>query len=584
MTDLLLILQVAIEAAFGLLAAASAVSWIRHRDRRHAFQTLALGSLAVLILIAPAMGGSGASGQALTDLELGLFLLSGYGLLMFRDSFIALRPTTRRIATTGIVLVGAIGVVAQMPAQPQAPYAPVQTLVLIAILAVWGLCLLEPAVRFWLASSGRPAVEAARLRTLSLAYAGILALVLVGTLGGSLGDQALTLVTDAIALSIIPILYFTLSPPQWMRRYWREPEEEQFRLALHDLLLYSPDRATLAMRALGWATRLVGGEAAFIRDSDGSILASRGMPAEEAASVAVATPILAMATPIRLRNMVIVPLDLHEGPGAMIVLSGRLTPLFGDDELGRLSQYASSIVAGLDRVLLSSRIAALERAKTEFLNIASHELRGPMTVIKGYLTMLEAGSLGEMPAKAQSVLPLLISKSDEVNWMIEQMIEASRLEEGRLALKKQHGDIVQLTDLAIAGVGMLLADHELEVDEPASPIDADVDPDRFQIVIRNLLSNAAKYSPSGTAITVRVRRAGDNATVAVIDQGVGISPADQGQLFTRFGRIETMQHVAGTGLGLWLSREIARMHDGDLTLESAVGEGSTFLLTLPLNH
>jgi signal transduction histidine kinase len=217
------------------------------------------------------------------------------------------------------------------------------------------------------------------------------------------------------------------------------------------------------------------------------------------------------------------------------------------------------------------------------LNIASHELRGPITVIKGYLTMLEAGSLGEISTKAQAVLPLLISKSDEVNWMIEQMIEASRLEEGRLALKKQHGDIVQLTDLAIAGVRMLLADHELEVDEPASPIETDVDPDRFQIVIRNLLSNAAKYSRNGSAITVRVRRAGDNATVAVIDQGVGISLADQGNLFTRFGRIETMQHVAGTGLGLWLSREIARMHDGDLTVESAAGEGSTFLLTLPLN-
>jgi signal transduction histidine kinase len=588
MTDLLLVLQVAIQGAFALLAAGSAVSWVRHHDRRHAFQALALGSLAVLILIAPAMGGPGALGQALTDLALGLFLLSGYGLLMFRDSFIALRPATRRIATIGIVVVGAIGLVAQMPAQPVAAYAPVQTLALVAILAVWGLCLLEPAVRFWLVSSGRPAVEAARLRALSLGYAGILALVLVGTLGGSLDNQVLALVTDAIALSIVPILYFTLSPPQWIRRYWREPEEEQFRLALHDLLLYSPDRATLAKRALGWAARLVGGEAAFIRDSDGSILASRGMPTEEAAAVAVTTPVPAtaagMATPVRLANMVVVPLDLHEGPGAMIVFSGRLTPLFGDDELGRLSQYSTSIVAGLDRVLLSERIAALERAKTEFLNIASHELRGPMTVIKGYLTMLEAGSLGEMSTKAKSVLPLLISKSDEVNWMIEQMIEASRLEEGRLALKKRHGDIVELTDTAIAGVRMLLAGHELEVDEPSSPIEADVDPDRFQIVIRNLLSNAAKYSPNGTAITVRVRRTGENATVAVIDQGVGIAPSDQGHLFTRFGRIETMQHVAGTGLGLWLSREIALMHDGDLTVQSALGEGSTFLLTLPLNH
>jgi signal transduction histidine kinase len=192
--------------------------------------------------------------------------------------------------------------------------------------------------------------------------------------------------------------------------------------------------------------------------------------------------------------------------------------------------------------------------------------------------------LGDVSPKAQAVLPLLISKSDEVNWMIEQMIEASRLEEGRLALKKQHGDIVQLTDLAIAGVRMLLAGHELEVDEPVSPIEADVDPDRFQIIIRNLLSNAAKYSPVGTAITVRVRRSGDTASIAVIDQGVGISATDQELLFTRFGRIETMQHVAGTGLGLWLSREIARMHDGELGVESAAGQGSTFLLTLPLNR
>jgi signal transduction histidine kinase len=588
MTDLLLGLQVAIQSAFALLAAASVMSWIRHRDRRHGYQALALGSLAILILVAPAMGGPGTSGQALTDFALGLFLLSGYGLLMFRDSFIALRPTTRRFVTIGIVVVGALGVLAQLPAQPQVAHEPIQMIALVAILAVWASCLLEPAVRFWLAASGRPAVEAARLRALSLGYAALLALVLIGTLGGSLNNQVLALVTDAIALSIVPILYFTLSPPQWVRRYWREPEEEEFRLALHDLLLYSPDRATLAQRALGWAARLVGGEGAFIRDSDGSILASRGVPAEQAAIIAAAAPspttAAEMAAPSRRGNMMVVPLDLHEGPGAMVVLSGRLTPLFGDDELGRLSQYASSIVVGLDRVLLSSRIEALEKAKTEFLNIASHELRGPMTVIKGYLTMLEAGSLGDLSPKAQSVLPLLISKSDEVNWMIEQMIEASRLEEGRLALKKQRGDIVQLTDLAIAGVRMLMAGHELEVDEPATPIEANLDPDRFQIVIRNLLSNAAKYSPAGTVISVKVRRAGDNATVAVIDHGVGISASDQEHLFTRFGRIETMQHVAGTGLGLWLSREIARMHDGDLTLESVVGKGSTFLLALPLNH
>jgi signal transduction histidine kinase len=282
--------------------------------------------------------------------------------------------------------------------------------------------------------------------------------------------------------------------------------------------------------------------------------------------------------------MLVVPLDLQNGRGAIVIISGRLTPIFGDDELSRLVLYASSISAGLDRVTLNSRIHALERAKSDFLNIASHELRGPMTIIKGYLTMLEAGSLGDLSPKASSVLPLLISKSDEINWMLEQMVEASRLEEGRLELNKRRGDVVEITDMAIDGVKMLLSGHDVKLDEPAEPLEAEIDPDRFQMVVRNLLSNAAKYSPAGTDILVRIKRDDGMASVAVIDQGVGIREEDQANLFTRFGRIPTTQHVQGTGLGLWLSREIARMHDGDLTVQSAAGTGSTFILKVPLTQ
>jgi signal transduction histidine kinase len=182
------------------------------------------------------------------------------------------------------------------------------------------------------------------------------------------------------------------------------------------------------------------------------------------------------------------------------------------------------------------------------------------------------------------VLPLLISKSDEVNWMVEQMIEASRLEEGRLALKKRRHDIVELTQSAIDDVKLLMNGHMLTVNAPRTSIDAEVDPDRFQMVIRNLLSNASKYSPTGTEIEVDIRRNSETATVAVIDQGVGISQEDQAHLFSRFVRIESTEHVKGTGLGLWLSREIARMHGGDLSVNSEVGRGSTFNFTVPLGN
>jgi signal transduction histidine kinase len=587
MGELLQALQLAIAIAYGFLAVRTAASWIRQPDRRHGFLALALCSLALLILIAPILGGSGAEAQALTDIALALFLLSGYGLVMFRDSFVPMAPRTRRLVTAGIVAVGAFGIVAQLPADAQRAHSPLQSIALTAVLIVWALCILEPIIRFWTAARGRHAVEGARLRALSAGYVGILFVVMFGTFASSLGVIT-PLVTDLITLAVVPILYVSFAPPTWLRRFWRQPEEDQFRRALHDLLLYSPDRQTLAHRALGWAQRLVGGEAAFVIDADRSILAAEGIAVGEAEEIATRNDLVPVAVqghePWRKNHMLIVPLDLQAGRGAIVIVSGRLTSIFGDDELSRLVQYAVSISAGLDRVALNERIHALEKAKSDFLNIASHELRGPMTIIKGYLTMFEAGSLGELSPKANSVLPLLIAKSDEINWMLEQMLETSRLEEGRLELNKKRYDLVEVTDTAIDGVKMLFRGHDLKVDEPAEPLEAEVDRDRFQMVIRNLLSNAAKYSPAGSDITVRIRRENGNATVAVIDRGVGISTQDQANLFTRFGRIQTTQHVQGTGLGLWLSREIARMHDGDLTVQSELGSGSTFVLAVPLRR
>jgi signal transduction histidine kinase len=584
-SNLLLIFSLAIDIAFAALAIRTVWSWARQPDRRHAYLALGIGSLCLDILISPELYGAGLFGHIATDASLILFLLSGYGLLMFRDTFVPFRPRTRSLITGVIAAVGLLGILIQLPGNPEALHSPLQTLELVAVLGIWTYCIFDPLVTFWLAARGRPAIEMARLRAISIGYAALVFVIVFGTIGGALSDP-LTLVVDTLTLAIVPILYVAFFPPGWLRRIWRQPEEDQFSSALHDLLLYSPDRVTLAEKALVWAERLVGGDAAFIVDAGGSVLATRGMSRADVEQIAHRGKFLAPSVegraPRREGPTIVVPLELQQGRGAMVIRSVRLMPIFGDEELTRLSQYATSLSAGLDRVTLSSKIAALERAKTDFLNIASHELRGPMTVIKGYLTMLEGGALGEVAPKVRSVLPLLISKSDEVNWMIEQMIEASRLEEGRLALKKNRNDIVELTDVAIDGVRMLLAGHELKVAMPVESIEADVDPDRFQIVVRNLLSNAAKYSPSGSDICIEVHRDGDMAFVLVRDQGVGISTDDQSHLFTRFGRIETSTHVQGTGLGLWLSREIARMHDGDLTVDSKVGAGSTFTFSVPI--
>ena len=582
-------MPLAIEVAFVLLTVAMLADWLSHREHRRAYLALAFGSLTLLVLLAPSLSQSGPYGPLVTDFGIVLFLVSGWALLMFRDSFISLGVNIRRFAAIALVLIAVLGFAAQLPADTQEPHAPLQTIALAAILTAWVLCVTEPIVTLWLASRGRPAVQAARMRALSLGYTGLVAVIIVGTLGGVVvQNPAVQLVLDLVTLAIVPMLFFSFYPPTWLRRLWSQPEEEELRQGLHSLLAFSPDRATQADSALEWATRLVGAAGALIIDSDQSILAYSGVDEAEANAIAhraMASPeALIMPLPPRSTTTLVIPLDLQPGHGSMVMVAGPFTPMFGDDEVIRLRQYASSIAAALDRVTLTARIHALEKAKTEFMNIASHELRGPMTVIKGYLTMLEGGSLGNMPAKAQAVLPLMIVKADEVNSMVEQMLEAARLEEGHLTLHRERGDIIELTELAIDSFRPMLSDHPLDLEAPPEAVHAEIDGERFQIVVRNLVSNAIKYSPENTPIKVLVEKNGGTAKVKVVDQGIGIAPKDQEKLFTQFGRIqrEATMHVAGTGLGLWLSREIARLHDGDITVDSAEGEGSTFTFEVPI--
>jgi len=578
MTSVLRALDIIVPAAFVALALFTLTDWIRHRDSQRVWLVTALVSLSGLAVLTPLAALIGLPAQLVTDLSLVLFVLSGYALLMFRNSLIPLGRRLTAAITIWSALVAIIGVSADLSSNPQSQRSTFQLVAVGLIVITWVLCVVEPIFRLGLASIGRPSVEGSRLRSLSLGYAGLVAVIVASTVGGpELRSPTGAVVINLVVLLMVPLLYASFAPPLWLRQLWSRTEEDELRKALHELLLYSPDRATLASRALAGGARMVGAPAGFIEDSDGSILAAHGMTQKEAAALA--------AGPSTSRSMLRIRLDLTQGPGMMTILAGPFTPLFGQWEISRLRGFAVSITAGLDRVSLTGRIAALEKAKTDFLDFASHELRGPITVIKGYLTMIGAGSLGDMPPRAASVVPLLVAKADEVNSMLEQMIETSRLEEGRLALKKERSDVAGLTEDAIQNLGPLVSDHEVDINRPFEPLWADVDPDRLQIVVRNLVTNAVKYSPAGAPIAVKIARRDYHALVTVTDKGIGIDKDDQPNLFTRFGRIESAAtaHTPGTGLGLWLSREIARMHDGDLTVESEPGKGSTFTLEIPLN-
>ena len=233
----------------------------------------------------------------------------------------------------------------------------------------------------------------------------------------------------------------------------------------------------------------------------------------------------------------------------------------------------------------AQRLAELERAKSQFLNVASHELRGPLAVVRGYLSMLADGSFGDLTPGAQQVMPVLVAKGEEMNRLVEQMVESARLEEGQVHLARAAYDLRDIVRESAERLRVILQTaHTLVLDLPQEPVMVLVDRERVATVLSNLMGNAVKYSPHGGEVRCRLISARSWATVEVEDHGVGVAEADMAKLFTRFGRIVTEEttNVQGTGLGLFLSRELARMHGGDITVVSEPGVGSIFSLSLPI--
>src|SRR5215472_14226810 len=227
----------------------------------------------------------------------------------------------------------------------------------------------------------------------------------------------------------------------------------------------------------------------------------------------------------------------------------------------------------------------LEQLKTDFLKLASHELRGPLGVVRGYISMMEDGTLAPVGEHVGPVLPLLRAKLDEMNRLINEMLETARLDDSALQLQLARLDLRDVVHEAVRSLEPLASDrHRLVTETPGAPVEVMGDRSRLSMIVTNLVHNALKYSPAGGEVRVSCRAGDGRAAVAVSDEGVGIAAGDMDRLFTRFGRIATPETagIAGTGLGLYLARDLAHRHGGEVSVVSEPGRGSTFTLSLPL--
>src|SRR5256714_4519156 len=329
MTGALQFVQAVVSLSFLALGVSTVIDWLRRRERSLGYLALALSTLGLTSVLGQLNTRTEYRlGTLLGDFTLVLLMASGYALLLFRDSFI---PLSRRLRVGALVLCLAVTVAALVVAIPVSPAVrptSVQLAASIALVLVWMACVTEPIIRLWAASRGRPAVQRARLRALGGGYAAIVIILLVAVFGGSaVANPFVQWLFELVAIIALPLLYVGFAPPRWLRRLWRQSEEDQLREAVHDLVLFSPDRPTLAKRAADWGLRLVGADGIGVVDANGEILTLRGLSAESAQQLATHAarggPPLLLATSGSARgDAIVLPLPPDARMGAMVVVSG----------------------------------------------------------------------------------------------------------------------------------------------------------------------------------------------------------------------------------------------------------------------
>lgn len=232
-----------------------------------------------------------------------------------------------------------------------------------------------------------------------------------------------------------------------------------------------------------------------------------------------------------------------------------------------------------------AELLALNEIKDEFISLASHQLRTPASAVKQYLGMALDGYAGDLSPDLLNLLSRANQSNERQIIIINDLLRVAQVDAGKVTLTRQPVDLGALLQSVIDEQTSTFASRQQTVGfrRSARPVIAEVDADRFRMVLENLIDNASKYTEPGKQISASLRRGKNQLLIAIKDQGVGIEPADQAKLFQKFSRLDNPLSVAvgGSGIGLYWAKKIIDLHNGTISVESAPGHGSTFTITLP---
>ncbi len=240
-----------------------------------------------------------------------------------------------------------------------------------------------------------------------------------------------------------------------------------------------------------------------------------------------------------------------------------------------------------DYVLLYKKIKEVDEMKDEFISIASHELRTPVTGIKGYSSMILDGSFGEVNEKVLSAATTIKSASERLGTLVDDLLNVSRIEQGRMEINMEEQNIFKIVKSVVEELRIQADQKKLNL--KFSPHDKDlpkvkIDEEKLKQVLINLIGNSIKYTEKGSVTVSSYVKNEKYLALSIKDTGIGMNKEERNRLFQKFYRVknENTRKITGTGLGLWITKKIVEMMEGDIIVDSMKETGTEMTITFPI--